>query len=247
MRWLDRLAETEYAGLVDPDRAREVEFGTFQLRPDFPDRRDGNQLCRCCCAPADTDRLLALVEELYAPTDLPFRKLTGHDPATWKHLPTTLEAKGWQIFSGAMKVHREPAARPRAPELEIRVADPMSSDLEALYTRPDGIDRGFLYTRGEFERVGGEYLVGYAEGEPACCTGWYAVGGIARFRHVYTAEWARDRGYAGTLIQHVQDHPTVRAQDALVIFVDDEGPAALYEALGFRTAGTLWTALRLLD
>ncbi len=38
---------------------------------------------------------------------------------------------------------------------------------------------------------------------------------------------ARNRGYAGTLIQHVQQHPTVRAQDALVIFVSDDGPVAL--------------------
>ncbi len=242
---LRRLAETEYVGLVDPAHARETEFGTFTLRPEFPDRRDANQLCRVRCKPGDAQRLLDAVEDLYAGTGLAFRKVSGHEPETWDSLAPRLEAEGWQVFRAALKVQRTAPTRPRSEDLQVRTVDARSRDLEALYTTEGQVDRGFSFARGESARLGGEHLLGYADGEPACCTGWYVVGRVARFRHVYTAPWARGRGYAGTLIQHVQSHPTVRAQDALVILVGEDGPAALYDALGFRTAGVLLEALRL--
>ena len=242
---LSRLAETEYVGLADPAISRETEFGSFALRPDFPNRRDANQLCRVRCKPGDAARLLVAVEDLYAGTGLAFRKVSGHDPDTWDVLAPALEAAGWRVFRTAMKVHRAASSRPRSRDLEIRAVDARSPDLEALYTTDGQLDGGFAFARGESARLGGEHLVGYADGKPACCSGWYVVGGIARFRHVYTAPWARGRGYAGTLIQHVQAHSTVRAQDALVIFVGEDGPAPLYDALGFRTAGTFLEGLRL--
>ena len=181
------------------------------------------------------------------PLGLNYRKISGHDPATWEYLAPELEKAGWSVMSSSFKLHREPSTRPVNQELEIRVVDPMSKDLESLYTRDGQIDGGFLLARAGSRRAGGEHLIGYSRGKPASCTGWFVVDRIARFRHVLTAPWARNRGYAGTLIQHVQLHQTVRTQDALVIFVSDDGPVALYEDLGFRTAGVMWDALYLTD
>lgn len=171
--------------------------------------------------------------------------MSGTDPETWEHLAGALRELGWSAGPTFMMVHREPSARARNPELTVRAVGPESADLELLYTQDGVVDRGFLFARSAFPRTGGEYLVGYARGRPpACCSGWFAAGGVARFRHVLTAPWARNRGYAGTLIQYVQSHPQVRRRDALAIFTTPDGPVKLYEALGFRTAGLLWEAVR---
>jgi hypothetical protein len=241
----EKIGETEYAGVVDPRYTKPVEFGVFYLRPDFPDRRDANQLYRVQCGRGEVDRLVAAVEDLYTPTHLPFRRLSGYDRATWDHLRIELRDRGWHVAAEAMKVHSECSTRPTNADLEIRSVDPLSPDLEALYTHDGKLDGGFAFARCEFARVGGEYLVGYDNGRPACCTGWYAANGIARFRHVYTAPWARQHGFASTLIEHIQRHPEVLRQEALVIFVGSDGPVSLYEDLGFRTAGVFWSALML--
>ena len=76
-------------------------------------------------------------------------------------------------------------------------------------------------------------------------TGWFVVDRIARYRHVTTAPQARGQGAATTIIRHVQDHPTVRAQDALTIFCGEDGPLRLYQELGFTVRGFMWEFLKL--
>ncbi len=39
------------------------------------------------------------------------------------------------------------------------------------------------------------------------------------------------------MIHYVQNHPVVRAQDALTIFCNDDGPLRVYEELGFVKRG----------
>lgn len=238
-----RLGETEYRGLIDPVHARETPFGTFYAHPGFPDRYDANQLCRVRCAPDATDRLLGHVEASFEPLGLPFRKLSGADPAVWAHLGPALESRGWQVARDALLLFTGTPRYRGNPELEVRSVGPDSPDLARLYTNDGALDGGFRLARSQFDRVGGEYLVGRLEGRPACCTGWYAAEGLARFRHVLTAPWARGRGCATRLIRHVQDHPEVRQREGLVILVSAEGPRPLYEALGFRVAGWFWEAL----
>ena len=96
--------------------------------------------------------------------------------------------------------------------------------------------------RGQAARVGGEYVVGYLDGQPAGCTGWFSIGGIARFRHVFTAPAFRGRGVATSLIHYLQHHPGVEACDELAILVGEDGPGELYEQLGFREAMLFWEA-----
>ena len=47
-------------------------------------------------------------------------------------------------------------------------------------------------------------------------------------------------GAATTMIHYVQNHPVVRAQDALTIFCNDDGPLRVYEELGFVKRGWMW-------
>ena len=42
------------------------------------------------------------------------------------------------------------------------------------------------------------------------------------------------------MIHYVQNHPVVRAQDALTIFCNDDGPLRVYEELGFVKRGRMW-------
>ena len=193
--WTARLAETEYVKVVDPRFARPARFGTFYRHPGFPERHDANQLLRVRCGVEEVPALLAEVDELYAGSGLPFRRLSGHTP-TWPRLAEALEALGWSVHREAMKVHRRPAAGPANPDVAIRALPPDSPDLERLRTHDGRLDPGFVFGRAQYDRVGGEYLVGYLAGRPACCTGWFFAGRIARFRYVYTAPWARGQGCA---------------------------------------------------
>ena len=84
----------------------------------------------------------------------------------------------------------------------------------------------------------------YLDGAPVGTTGWFAVGGIARFRQVATREPFRRRGVATTMLRHVQDHPGVRSQDALMIYCEAPATIAFYERLGFRKAGIMWEVSR---
>lgn len=108
-----RLGETEYAKLVDPACLRPSRCGEFYRRPDFPDRYDANQLIRLRCA--DTGVIREEVEALYAGTGLPFRKVSGYDPAVWERVAADLEREGWTVSREATRSPRRgaEASRPR--------------------------------------------------------------------------------------------------------------------------------------
>lgn len=238
---LFRLGETEYA-TVDPRHTQPTPFGTFYAHPDFPDRHDANQLCRVSCAPAEVPEMLAELERCYAPLGFDFRKVSGCRPDVWAHLEGELTARGWKVWTCAMMLFSAEPIRNPSRSLDVRTVPPDSADLESLFRTDGQLDRGFEFARSQFQRMGGEYLVGYLDDRPACCTGWFVQGRVARFRYVLTAPWARSQGCATSLIRHVQRHAEVRAQDGLVILVKEDGPLRLYHDLGFRVVGQVWEA-----
>jgi predicted GNAT family acetyltransferase len=144
-----------------------------------------------------------------------------------------------------MKVLRVPSQASLSTDLLIRAVDPYSADLEYLFTHDGVLDRGFLFERTQYNRIGGEYVVGYSRSEPVACAGWFPSGELARFRYIYTVPAARGRGFASTLIRHVVHALSVRQRKEVVIFVGEGGPDELYERLGFRTLGHFWSALQL--
>lgn len=238
-----RVGETEYLE-VDPQHLRPGPFGDFYSHPDFPDRFDANQLCRVRCGPDEVSTMLEQLHRLYEPSGLGHRKVSGYDRDVWTHLEPRLKALGWGIWTTRLMLFRAEPEREPNPEVEVVVVPAGSSDLESLYRDGDGgeLDRGFVLARSQAARMGVEYLVGYVDGEPAGCTGWFSTGGVARFRHVLTAPTFRKRGVATTLIRHVQRHPEVTACDELAIMVGEDGPGALYERLGFRHVMDFWEA-----
>lgn len=236
-----RICETEYA-TVDAEHVRAARFGTFYSHPDFRDRFDANQLCRVSCVASEVHELLSDLERCYEDLDLGFRKVSGYEPEVWQHLGSTLRSNGWGVWTSTLMLHSETSRRQSNPTVEVRSVGPRSADLEALYRAGGVLDRGFALARAQFRRLGGEYLVGYLDGQPACCAGWYVADRVARFRHVLTAPWARGRGCATTLIHHVQQHPVVLRQDGLVILVTADGPQSLYSDLGFRHVALFWEA-----
>ena len=210
--------------------------------PLFRDRFDANQLCRVSCGRAEIPEMLAELERCYAPLDLGFRKLSGYRPDVWAHLEEELTARRWKFWTCTMMLFSAEPKREPSLRLDVRSVRPDSAELESLFRSDGQLDRGFEFARSQFQRMGGEYLVGYLDDRPACCTGWFVQRRVARFRYVLTAPWARSRGCATSLIHHVQRHPEVRGQDGLVIFVEEDGPRTLYSDLGFRAVGQVWEA-----
>ncbi len=235
-----RVGETEYVQL-DPRYTRASRFGDFYAHPDFPDRYDANQLCRVTCGPDEVDALLEELERLYPP-GLDYRKVSGYAIDVWRHLEPALEERGWGVWKTRLLLHRAGSVKPPNPEVEIRTVPADSSELASFYRSDQGLDRGYEMSRDQAERMGGEYIVGYLDGEPAGCTGWFSRDGVARFRHVFTAPAFRGRGVATSLIDHVQRHPVVSGCDELAILVAEDGPGALYERLGFREVMPFWEA-----
>ena len=243
----DRLAETEYTAASDPAFTKRTRFGRFVDIPQFPGRRDAHHLMDVRAREDEVEEMLAELSELYAPTGLPFLKLKGHDPATFAHLEPTLEGKGWSLERVWMMTHQKPPARPLNPKVQVEAVEPTSEDLKRVSPPEEFDEERRAYHLSQDPRLGGEVLVAYLEGQPVGSTGWFVVNGVARYRGVYVQPAARGQNVASTMIQHVQNHPAVRAQDALTIHVGEDGPVRLYEALGFVKRSPFWEALRRLE
>ena len=245
---IHRLTATEYVSLVDPAYVTATEFGNFYNHPDFPTRTDANQLYDCRCPQGEIDALLKLLEDSYAAAGLDFQKISGHDAATYDYLVAELLPRGWAVKrEWLMPLEAEPQRAVNA-EIQVRVVDDNNiRDLDALHMEDGKLQRGYLFSSAQDQRIGGERLLAYLNGEAIGCTGWFVVDGVARFRSVYTVDHARKQGAATTLIRHIQEHPTVRAQDGLVIFCGEDGPVPLYEQLGFAKRHQMWQFLLLLS
>ena len=172
--FLRRVAETEYATL-DPEYTRPVRFGTFYSHPSFPDRYDANQLCRVSCSEADVPELLQELDEYYRGLDLSFREASGYEGESWVHLGPMFRSRGWEVWTSKLLLLRESSTRTSNRSVDIRSVPPHSPDLETLYREGGVLNRGFELARSQFGRMGGEYLVGHLEGQPACTAGWCAV------------------------------------------------------------------------
>jgi hypothetical protein len=244
---LNRLAETEYTAVADPDYVDDSLFGRFVTDPRFPNRYDANQHFDTRVGFGQVELFLRSLERCYDGTGLAYRKVCGHDPATCELLRPVLESKGFSVRRCWMMTFEHEPLRPINPDVRVEVvADPSSHpDLSLVHGGGMRSEGGFAYQVAQTERLGGETLLAWLDGRPAGTTGWFVVGGIARYRWVGTLPWARGRGVASTLVQYVQTRPEVQAQEALTIFCGEDGPVRLYESLGFVKQGWMWEMLKL--
>jgi hypothetical protein len=144
----DRLTATEFARLVDPRYPRETEFGVFYAHPEFPDRHDANQLTRCRCQAHEVEGLLGMLEQLYAGLELDFKKISGDDAETYRHLAPVLQRRGWSSHQTAVMIFDRPPARPINPRVHVRVVESASvCEVDALYTEDGALDRGYVFQR----------------------------------------------------------------------------------------------------
>ena len=241
---LDRLIETEYTGSYDPRYVRQTRFGRICLNPHAPER---NALFDCHCSAGEVEEMLAEAERICAGADLPLDKICGHDRQTYEYLKPVLEERGWEEASQVVMTFENKPRRPNNGEVEIEVIDPENMGTNQSYRTffADEDMPAWHYRCANEPRLGGEQLVGWLDGKPAGIAGWFAVGGIARFRSVVTQPWARRRGVASALILYVQNHPAVKGQEALVICAREKGyPRRLYERLGFGVRGMMWVFKR---
>lgn len=244
---LDRMAETEYFLFRDPEYTAKSEFGTFIGHPGFPSRYDCNQLFECRCASGREGDFARELERLYEGRDIPFRKISGHDPAALSVLQPFFSKSGWIFSKVRMMLWEAEPEIPENPEVKVKAVDPFSPDLEMLYTEKSqskgggGLDQGFAYHRSQTGRTKVEWLVAYLAGSPAGNAGWFPTGGMAGFTWVGTRREFRRRGVATSLVRQVQKRSGA-APGALAILANEEG-GRLYGKLGFRDKGTLWEGL----
>jgi len=237
---LAQLADTEYARFADPELSRATRFGVFVHHPRFPDRYDACQLVGCRCAEDDDGDLLSEQERLYSGTGLAYRKIVGHDPSTLAVLDARLRGGGWLAVREWILVHEGAPERVPDGAVSIEEVTPGSERERAISRERPELART-PFCRSQDARLGGKLVYGSLNGSAAGTTGWFATEArIARFRHVFVAEHARNRRVASAMIAHIQADAAVRRQRALVIVCDERGPLPLYERLGFVRKGLLW-------
>ena len=237
---LERLAIGDYPP-TDDRGLTETAFGLQATGVDGP------ALLNCRCSPETFEACLAAVRSLGV------NKLVGHDEATLELLAPHLESRGFSRGALLVMVLTDPPTIESNPDVEIEVIDPArlahAPSYRQLFAQVDALDHWRMEAETEWRR-GGEVLVGWLDGRPAGRCGWFVKGGVANLRTVYTQEWARGNHVATTLLRYVQDHPTVRQQDALTLLshpADRGGAERLYERLGFRTVGLRWVLRREAD
>jgi ribosomal protein S18 acetylase RimI-like enzyme len=207
----------------------------------FPDHFSANQLLDCRCSQGGLQKLMEWLEPSSG-SKPSVRQIQGHDADTLHHLQPVLLARGWHTDQYGLMLCEEYPRRTASPEVQIQVVDPAADQEFTKIALASGAAPGaHAFRQAQDTRLGGEGLVAWLDGEPVGYGGWYVVDRIARFRRLGVVPEARGRGVGTTLVRYVQEHPCVRAQDALVIVTSRSGrQAMLYRDLGFIERGVLW-------
>ena len=90
----------------------------------------------------------------------------------------------------------------------------------------------------EFDPPGGDFLVGYLDGEPVACAGWRSHGDdgqIAELKRMYTGPEARGRGVARAILAAVEESARRGGRRRLILECGSKQPeaVALYESSGY--------------
>ena len=128
----------------------------------------------------------------------------------------------------ALEFLRCDAAQPPASELLGALLD----EYDAVAGR--ALTGGPSATAADFSPPGGAFVVGFADGEPACCGGIKALGdGAAELKRMYVAPGFRGRGFAHALLTELEH--TARAIGHRVVRLDSTSATwPIYLAAGYR-------------
>lgn len=87
----------------------------------------------------------------------------------------------------------------------------------------------------EFDPPGGDFLVGYLDGEAVACAGWRSHDDDAELKRMYTGPEARGRGVARAMLAAVEESARRGGRERLILECGSKQPEAirLYESSGY--------------
>ena len=233
-----RLAETTYALYAGPEHITTTPFGRLAADPRCPTEW---RFFDAHCGPDQVDALLQTVDACYPP-EQKVRAIVGHDPATCTYLHPHLTRLGYQFFEQQLLVHEHPPELTANPAVTIQAVDAATDQAYYNVGLKQASPLVHEHRRIQDIRLGGEGLIAWLDGEPVGYGGWFIHGGLVRYRRLGTLPHARKKHVCTTIVRYVQNHPTVRAQQALIIGGSGgaTGTTGIYQRCGFVQRGSLW-------
>jgi GNAT superfamily N-acetyltransferase len=118
----------------------------------------------------------------------------------------------------------------RSPDAQSLV-DEVQVEYTVLYGEPDvsPVDGG------EFDPPGGAFYLGYVDDAPVAMGGWrrrpdlhpWGLASVAEIKRMYVVPAARRRGYARTVLSHLETTARRAGVEALVLETGTQQPAAI--------------------
>jgi GNAT superfamily N-acetyltransferase len=228
------------------DEVKDVGPGWVSRSPSLPDVWAINQLhISKAASPAE---VMALAEQYQA--DLSFRHLRVEPEATARELETALQGAGWKIDREVFMALMGRPTREVPTDAVVPLSEEQVATLMRRWLREDfpDVEAGRLdqvddYTRRE-GKLWAERGFGILDdaGAPAAITKLRSRSGIGWVEDVYTVPEQRNRGFARALVTHASTLARSGGHDLTFIIADDnDWPKHLYESIGFRRVGTVWT------
>ncbi len=236
---LTSMAATEYTIFYHPEYTVDTEYGRFEHIPQFRERHDAHQIFNCNLKGRDISDFINYAEKLFKENELDYIKFTGHCQETYQRLVDA----GYNPEREWMMLKKNPSSKSDNPDVTVEIVEPNSKREQELDKDCPELRRCDYYKNAD-SHLEGKLVYAFLNNKLAGSTGWYFAGDFARFRFVQTLPEFRRQGVATTMIHHVQNHRDILAKKGLVIFCDDENTIRLYESLGFKKQGFVWSVRR---
>jgi GNAT superfamily N-acetyltransferase len=228
------------------DEVKDVGPGWLARAPSLPEVWALNQLH--ITRPATPEDVIGLAEEHQA--TLTFRHVRVEPEATALELAAALSGAGWKVDREVFMALLGPPTREVSTEAVVELSDEQMAALMRRWLNEDfpGVEPSHLdqvdeYTRRE-GKLWGERSFGILDhrGAPAAITKLRSRGSTAWVEDVYTVPEERNRGFARTLVTHATGLARSAGHELTFIIGDDnDWPKHLYESIGFRPVGLVWT------
>lgn len=199
----------------------------------------------------DAGELAGELDRLYA--DYAHRRVSVEDDATGRRLLDGMRERGYRPDRLGVMLLEEPPPTPPPGIAREATGEPaafhaaeVAVGLDTREQPPDVTERlvgGRVRLRAS--RSGTRTFLGARNGVDACTVTMYSDGQTAQLEDVATLVEHRGHGLAGAALSLAIGEALAAGHDLVFLFVDlDAGPVPLYERLGFRQAGGMWTFTR---
>jgi ribosomal protein S18 acetylase RimI-like enzyme len=197
----------------------------------------------------DAPRLVRELEARYPAAPALMAHVT--DDATGERLAPGMAEAGFAVGRELVMAEREPPDRPPPAGVARLASEAEVAAVEALQLREDGLSAADAAAvaagRGRMRAAAPATVrvVAGREGRDAATAVVYHDGATGMIEDVGTLAGARGRGLARAAIGLAIAETRGAGCDLVALFADqDDWPLRLYERLGFRRIGRIWTFLR---